>query len=160
MILTRTARWERISLKIPMVYLVTVQTQRLVPPSVLLSTTDLKICVQFVKISREMHEVIQNAVIPGSFLVDIFPSSTKVLSRCIVSVLDPTATVKFIPSWLPGANFRRLAKVARARGRRVLDGAFDAAKTQAVRVRSNIRIQLHAEHRISRHPPKRPSQSL
>jgi hypothetical protein len=32
--------------------------------------------VQYVKLSRETHEVIQNAVVPGSFFVDVFPVRT------------------------------------------------------------------------------------
>jgi hypothetical protein len=32
--------------------------------------------VQYVKLSRETHEVIQNAVVPGSFFVDVFPART------------------------------------------------------------------------------------
>ncbi|KAI0040853.1 cytochrome P450 [Auriscalpium vulgare] len=65
---------------------------------------------EFVKLSRETHEVIQNAVIPGSFFVDIFPS------------------LRFVPSWFPGAGFKRLANIARGRGKHMVDGAFDAAK--------------------------------
>jgi len=32
--------------------------------------------IQYVKLSRETHEVIQNAVVPGSFFVDVFPART------------------------------------------------------------------------------------
>ncbi|KAH9990779.1 cytochrome P450 [Russula vinacea] len=65
---------------------------------------------QYVKLSRETHEVIQNAVVPGSFFVDVFPA------------------LRFIPEWFPGAGFKRLARVAKARGEHMVDGAFDAAK--------------------------------
>ncbi|THH18356.1 hypothetical protein EW146_g2619 [Bondarzewia mesenterica] len=61
---------------------------------------------QFVKLSRETHEVIQNAVIPGSFFVDIFPS------------------LKYVPAWLPGAGFKHLARLARGRGARMVDTPF------------------------------------
>ena len=36
--------------------------------------------------------------------------------------------VRFVPDWFPGAGFKRLARVARARGEHMVDGAFDAAK--------------------------------
>ena len=36
--------------------------------------------------------------------------------------------VRFIPEWFPGAGFKRLARVAKARGEHMVDGAFDAAK--------------------------------
>ncbi|KAH9970119.1 cytochrome P450 [Lactifluus volemus] len=65
---------------------------------------------EYVKLSRETHEVIQNAVVPGSFFVDVFPA------------------LRFIPDWLPGAGFKRLARIAKARGEHMVDGAFDAAK--------------------------------
>ncbi|KAI0298785.1 cytochrome P450 [Multifurca ochricompacta] len=65
---------------------------------------------EYVKLSRETHEVIQNAVVPGSFFVDVFPA------------------LRFIPEWFPGAGFKRLARIAKARGEHMVDGAFDAAK--------------------------------
>ncbi|KAI0280920.1 cytochrome P450 [Russula aff. rugulosa BPL654] len=65
---------------------------------------------EYVKLSRETHEVIQNAVVPGSFFVDVFPP------------------LRFVPEWFPGAGFKRLARVAKARGEHMVDGAFDAAK--------------------------------
>ena len=36
--------------------------------------------------------------------------------------------VRFIPDWFPGAGFKRLARIAKARGEHMVDGAFDAAK--------------------------------
>ncbi|KAI0056482.1 cytochrome P450 [Artomyces pyxidatus] len=69
---------------------------------------------EFVKLSRETHEVIQNAVIPGSFFVDIFPS------------------LKYVPSWFPGAGFKNLARIARGHGQHMVDGAFSAAKKSMV----------------------------
>jgi hypothetical protein len=36
--------------------------------------------------------------------------------------------VRFVPDWFPGAGFKRLARVARARGEHMVDGAFNAAK--------------------------------
>ncbi|KAH9167707.1 cytochrome P450 [Lactarius sanguifluus] len=42
---------------------------------------------EYVKLSRETHEVIQNAVVPGSFFVDVFPA------------------LRFVPEWFPGAEY-------------------------------------------------------
>lgn len=33
-----------------------------------------------------------------------------------------------MPDWFPGAGFKRLARIAKARGEHMVDGAFDAAK--------------------------------
>ncbi|KAI0313224.1 cytochrome P450 [Amylostereum chailletii] len=69
---------------------------------------------EFFKLSREMHEVIQNAVVPGSFLVDVFP------------------VLKHVPSWFPGAGFKRLALIARSLQERVVEGAFSESKKLSV----------------------------
>ena len=37
-------------------------------------------------------------------------------------------SVRFVPDWFPGAGFKRLARVAKARGEHMVDGAFNAAK--------------------------------
>ena len=36
--------------------------------------------------------------------------------------------MRFVPDWFPGAGFKRLARVAKARGEHMVDGAFNAAK--------------------------------
>ena len=36
--------------------------------------------------------------------------------------------MRFVPDWFPGAGFKRLARIAKARGEHMVDGAFDAAK--------------------------------
>ncbi|KAJ6595531.1 cytochrome P450 [Mycena vulgaris] len=66
---------------------------------------------EFLAISRQTHETIQHAVVPGSFLVDVFP------------------ILKYVPSWLPGAGFKTLARVAKSRGRTMVDTPFEISKT-------------------------------
>jgi hypothetical protein len=92
-----------------------------------LSGNTLIISPQYVKLSRETHEVIQNAVVPGSFFVDVFPLRTFSLSGPVHRYSRDPA-VRFVPEWFPGAGFKRLARVAKARGEHMVDGAFDAAK--------------------------------
>jgi len=43
-------------------------------------------------------------------------------------VIPSQKKVRFVPDWFPGAGFKRLARVARARGEHMVDGAFNAAK--------------------------------
>ena len=84
---------------------------------------------KYVKLSRETHEVIQNAVIPGSFFVDVFPARMYPLFPAREnSAHARDLAVRFVPEWFPGAGFKRLARVAKARGEHMVDGAFDAAK--------------------------------
>ena len=44
------------------------------------------------------------------------------------TMLTRDLAVRFLPEWFPGAGFKRLARVAKARGEHMVDGAFDAAK--------------------------------
>jgi hypothetical protein len=92
-----------------------------------LSGNTLIISSQYVKLSRETHEVIQNAVVPGSFFVDVFPLRTFSLPGPVYRY-SRDLVVRFVPEWFPGAGFKRLARVAKARGEHMVDGAFDAAK--------------------------------
>ncbi|KAJ7087130.1 cytochrome P450 [Mycena epipterygia] len=65
---------------------------------------------QFISMSRQTHETIQHAVVPGSFLVDVFP------------------ILKHVPSWLPGAGFKQLAHVAKSRGQKMVNTPFEISK--------------------------------
>jgi hypothetical protein len=65
-----------------------------------------------------------------------FPVASSLTSSLRVRTVLPGAysysrgrlTVRFLPDWFPGAGFKRLARVAKARGEHMVDGAFDAAK--------------------------------
>ncbi|EIM84242.1 cytochrome P450 [Stereum hirsutum FP-91666 SS1] len=65
---------------------------------------------KYVKLSKETHEFIQHAVIPGSFLVDFIP------------------LLRYVPAWVPGAGFKRLARLAKSKGQEMVDGAFSEVK--------------------------------
>ena len=56
-----------------------------------LSVNNTHIYSKYVKLSRETHEVIQNAVVPGSFFVDVFPART-CFARMLGPVLEQTLT--------------------------------------------------------------------
>ncbi|KAJ7187835.1 cytochrome P450 [Mycena filopes] len=65
---------------------------------------------QFILLSQQTHETIQHAVVPGTFLVDIFP------------------ILKYVPSWLPGAGFKRLAHLANSRRHNMVNAPFQISK--------------------------------
>ncbi|KAJ6484172.1 cytochrome P450 [Mycena sanguinolenta] len=66
-------------------------------------------------IEQAMHNL-SNACIPGAFLVDTFPA------------------LKYVPSWFPGAGFKRKAKEWRKVVREVLEKPFHETKRNIVRL--------------------------
>jgi hypothetical protein len=46
------------------------------------------------------------------------------------------ATVKYLPEWLPGAGFKRMAKAARARAEHMASVPFKHVKREVVRLLS------------------------
>ncbi|KAJ7211176.1 cytochrome P450 [Mycena pura] len=65
-------------------------------------------------VEQAVHNL-SNASIPGAFLVDIFPA------------------LKYVPSWFPGAGFKRKAKEWRKGVREVLEKPFQETKRNIVR---------------------------
>lgn len=61
------------------------------------------------------------------------------------------ATVRFVPEWFPGAGFKRLARIAKARGEHMVDGAFDAAKKAMIGENS---MESLVGTLLSREPPE------
>ena len=62
-----------------------------------------------VELAHVANSQLSMATAPGIYYVDIVPLS-KSSARASVSKDVNTSTVKYIPSWLPGAGFRRKAK--------------------------------------------------
>jgi len=62
-----------------------------------------------VDLAHVANSQLSMATAPGIYYVDFFPLS-KPLARASVSNDADTSTVKYIPSWLPGAGFRSKAK--------------------------------------------------
>lgn len=61
------------------------------------------------------------------------------------------AAVRFVPEWFPGAGFKRLARIAKARGEHMVDGAFDAAKKAMIGENS---MESLVGTLLSREPPE------
>ena len=62
-----------------------------------------------VDLAHVANSQLSMATAPGIYYVDFVPLS-KSLARSSVSYDTNTFTVKYIPSWLPGAGFKRKAK--------------------------------------------------
>ncbi|KAH8999824.1 cytochrome P450 [Lactarius hatsudake] len=89
----------------------------------------LIIAWKYVKLSRETHEVIQNAVVPGSFFVDVFPArayrSPSTAPSAHAHVISQSA---LYPSGSPVQASSGSHALRRPAENTMVDGAFDAAK--------------------------------
>jgi len=68
------------------------------------------------------------AVSWSTFSQHVRKTTLDVRATCAHVIPSKKKKVRFVPDWFPGAGFKRLARVARARGEHMVDGAFDAAK--------------------------------
>lgn len=64
---------------------------------------------EFVALAEKSADTFSQAAAPGVWLVDIFPSCmlATISRNLILTKLD---TVQYIPSWFPGAKFKRIAE--------------------------------------------------
>ena len=79
----------------------------------------------YIAIAEEGIAAGAELVVPGAFLVDIFP------------------ILKYVPAWFPGANFQRKAAVMRTQSEKMRNATFAATKELMVFTpRSSLRIIL------------------
>ena len=57
---------------------------------------------------------ISTALVPGTFLVDIFPIRMGSSPDVSTQTETFTPTVKYVPEWFPGAGFKKFARVGKA----------------------------------------------
>lgn len=69
-------------------------------------------------LAEESIDPVLPALIPGTFLVDVFPA------------------LKYVPYWFPGAGFKRKAREWRRLALAVKDVPYDASKQEIVSRRS------------------------
>lgn len=71
---------------------------------------------RFLRVAMEVLDLINRAMIPGTFLVDIVPIRTSHGASENNAWLDlRLVVVKYVPDWLPGAGFKTFAKAARGK---------------------------------------------
>jgi hypothetical protein len=90
--------------------------------------------IEFIEIAEKAMHVGLEAAIPGQFLVDVFPICSPCPSPCteLGSSMD-ILSVKYVPSWFPGARFKHLASEWKPITRNVKDLPFAYAKKRMVR---------------------------
>lgn len=69
---------------------------------------------------------------PGAFWVDRWPICELCVPLPCSTTGLTTASVKYIPAWLPFADFRRKAKLMREDREKLYDQPFDYVKSQLV----------------------------
>lgn len=67
----------------------------------------------FITIAERALQMFSDAASPGAFLVDIFPARTSQPLVVLQTVHDSFPTVRYVPKWFPGAEFQRIAALAR-----------------------------------------------
>lgn len=74
---------------------------------------------KFVNMLHSVHDLIEDAVVPGKYLVELFP----VLQR--------------LPNWFPGTRFRSDALFVRKGTQEVLHALYEEGKRRLVSVRAH-----------------------
>lgn len=100
---------------------------------------------------NEYIHLAENAIIgfnaaaqPGRFLVDSFsPCKLISCSLSITSTSSSLCTVRYVPAWMPGADFQRLAAHWKEVGLQMLNKPFDAVKSAVVSL-----LIHHLEHKF------------
>ena len=77
-------------------------------------------------------ERFSEAAKPGRWFVDLIPPRM-FFSLFLISQMDLTFTVKYIPSWFPGAHFRKFADLCRTNAREAFEKPYLNVKKQMVR---------------------------
>ena len=86
---------------------------------------------EFVALAEAVRENAENA--PANHIVDIIPFRTIFFLNICYSIDTQTLVVKHIPSWFPGADFKRRGLFARQLSIKMRSAPFDAVKKQMVR---------------------------
>lgn len=84
-----------------------------------------------VDLAHVANSQLSMATAPGIYYVDFVPLS-KLLARSSMSKDTNTFTVKYIPSWLPGAGFKRKAKKYAVVLRDLVETPHNYVKSQLV----------------------------
>ncbi|KAF8625112.1 hypothetical protein AX15_005542 [Amanita polypyramis BW_CC] len=77
-----------------------------------------------IEVAEEGHSAVTVAAVPGTFLVDSLP------------------ILKYVPEWIPGAEFKRKAKEWRKAGQTMIEMPFAAAKDRIWGFQTVVRVLL------------------
>lgn len=89
-----------------------------------------------VQLAEQSNENLSVAAAPGAFLVDLFPIRELLFSVHREFRVDD-CTVRFVPSWLPGAGFQRTAERYRKTFHRVRNEPYEIVRQEIVSLKTN-----------------------
>lgn len=87
----------------------------------------------YVDLVKEAMHAISVSSIPGQFLVVSPPRLVYIRSITTSSSQDTIPALQYVPSWFPGADFKRKAEKWRTVMRELLERPFQEAKRNIVR---------------------------
>ena len=93
---------------------------------------DAKEFRQFVRLAEEATIIFGKATQPGKFLVDSFPIRKYCSIRVALFLANMSGVVKYVPSWFPGAGFKRHAAIWREGVMRGISEPFQYTKKEMV----------------------------
>jgi hypothetical protein len=79
--------------------------------------------------TRAMDEMVI-AITPGTHMVDLIPACRSFDST---NPLILTSVVKYVPSWMPGAGFKKTAEAFRETAHELINKPYNMVKEQMVR---------------------------
>ena len=91
---------------------------------------------QFLNANLEASHAIAAVMVPGKFLADVIPIRACLCVQTVITnkhLTDPRI-VRHVPDWFPGTEFKALAKEARDKLERSIDGPLEYVKN-AMKVR-------------------------
>lgn len=85
--------------------------------------------------AERSHEVFNAVAVANSWTVDYLPMRAylKLLNSMVIQINDAFSSVKYLPAWLPGMGFKRLAKQWRDELDRFAYAPYEIVKSDVVR---------------------------
>ena len=80
------------------------------------------------KTAEHALEVMDTALTPGQFLVDVIPIRTPYTVSDLHGNLTCVAVVRYLPEWLPGVHFKRQARLWKISTKKLLHSPFELAR--------------------------------
>ena len=91
----------------------------------------------FVDIARAAMPEFSAGFMPGAYLVDLLPFCGSRFHSCVTCLLSGH-TVRYIPSWIPGMGWKKLAKTWKHDLNAVLEIPYQFTKQEMVRLHFSV----------------------
>ena len=86
----------------------------------------------YLQITEDIGHALSNAGSPGNTPVDFFPFRKRLLIYRFVRPLNMMFSIKYLPSWFPGASYAGFARNQKGAIRKLHDYPFYNVKAQLV----------------------------